>query len=67
MEILEIIFLSLTCWPFVIGFITGGGIGAILSILTTGEVNIELSASLSIIFAIVSTFVFGDFKKKDGD
>ena len=64
MEILEIIFYSIACWPFVLGLIVGGSLGAILSILTTGELNTALSATLACVFALVFTFLFSSEKKE---
>jgi len=63
MELLEIIYIF-ACWPFFLGLAFGGGLGVILSMLTTGEVSMELSAVLACIFSLLFTFLFGAKKSK---
>lgn len=57
MEILEIIFASMINWPFLLGLIIGGALGIALSLVTSGTINVELSASLACIIALLFTII----------
>ena len=64
MELIEIVLYAIASWPFVLGLIVGGAIGIVLSLLTTGEINTVMSASLACVFGLLFTFFFSGEKKE---